>query len=70
MTMEELLKRLEALDAKMTATQQAVDRMRRYMLWTLIFNLVVFVLPLLALMIAVPMLLSSMTKNLAESGLL
>mgnify|MGYP000173131916 FL=1 len=68
--MDELLRRLEALDAKLTATQAAVERMRRYMLWTLIFNLVVFLLPLLALIIAVPMLLNAMSQNLSATGLL
>lgn len=65
---QELSARLDAQDRKLDAIYVSVEKTRKYFLWTLIASIVMFVLPLLGIMIAIPWLLSTLSG--AYSGLL
>jgi hypothetical protein len=65
---QELLARLDAQDRKLEAICASVEKTRKYFLWTMIGSVVMFVLPLLGIMIAIPWLLSTLSG--AYSGLL
>lgn len=64
----ELLARLDAQDKRLDAIYVSVEKTRKYFLWTMIGSIVMFVLPLLGIMIAIPWLLSTISG--AYSGLL
>lgn len=60
------------LEAKLTALKEeldviyvSVERTRKYLLWTLVVTLVLFVLPLLGLMFAIPSFIGSYTEALS-----
>ena len=57
----ELLQKLQAQDEKLERIYQSVEKTRKYFLWTLIATIVMFVLPLLGLLFAVPFLLSTLS---------
>jgi hypothetical protein len=65
---QELVARLDAQDRKLDAIYVSVEKTRKYFLWTMIASIVMFVLPLLGIMIAIPWLLSTLSE--AYSGLL
>ena len=65
---QELAARLDAQEKKIDAIHASVEKTRKYFLWTMIGSIVMFVLPLLGLVIAVPWLLSTLSG--AYSGLL
>lgn len=56
---QELQQRLETLEQKIDATYVSAEKTRKYFLWTLIASLVTFVLPLIAMMFAIPWMLNS-----------
>jgi hypothetical protein len=58
---QEILRKIEMQDEKLERIYQSVEKTRRYFLWTLIATLVMFFLPLLGLVFAVPFLLSSLS---------
>ena len=64
---QELVARLDAQDRKLDAIYVSVEKTRKYFLWTMIASIVMFVLPLLGIMIAIPWLLSTLSE--AYSGL-
>jgi hypothetical protein len=57
----DLLKRLEAQEAKLESIQASVEKTRKYMLWGFIMQLAVVLLPLIVLMFAVPFIFSSLS---------
>lgn len=57
----ELLARLDAQDKRLDAIYVSVEKTRKYFLWTMIGSIVMFVLPLLGIMIAIPWLLSTLS---------
>jgi hypothetical protein len=57
--MEPTEQRLAALEAKIDAIYASVEKTRTYFQWTLIISVVLFVLPLIGLLFAVPAFLSS-----------
>lgn len=65
---QELAARLDAQDKKLDAIYVSVEKTRKYFLWTMIGSVVMFVLPLIGIMIAIPWLLSTLSG--AYSGLL
>ncbi len=65
--MEEIIKKLEAQEAKLEAIFRSVERMRKYFMWTLIITLVTIVLPAIGLLFVIPMYLK--TLNLSGLGL-
>lgn len=58
-TLEE---KLNELSENQKAIFASVERTRKYMLWSFITQIVMIVLPLLALMFAIPFALSSLSK--------
>lgn len=64
----ELLKKLEAQEAKIDAIYVSVEKTRKYFVVTLWITVIMFVLPLLGLLIIVPMFVDSFTQNM--SGLI
>jgi len=61
---EEIKKRLDAQDELLEKIYISSEKMRKYFLWTLIISVVLFVLPLIGLMFAIPQFLSIYTSSL------
>lgn len=59
---QELAQKLEAQDRKLDAIYVSVEKTRKYFLWTLVATAVMFVLPLIGIMIAVPWMLSTLSS--------
>lgn len=57
----ELLQKLQAQDEKLERIYQSVEKTRQYFLWTLIGSVVMFILPLIGLVFAVPFFLSTLS---------
>lgn len=51
---KEILEKLAEQDKKLEAIFISVEKTRKYFMWTIIFNIAVFVLPLLALAFVIP----------------
>jgi len=60
----ELKQELDALNAKIDATFQSSEKMRKYFLWTLIITAIAIVIPLLILPFFTSSLLSSYSSAL------
>jgi len=60
----EVQKKLDEHTAQLNAIYQSVERTRKYFLAVLIISVVVFVLPLVGLLFAVPAFLNSYTNAL------
>lgn len=56
---QELRDRLTALERKADAAQHAAEQARQYLLWLIIGSVAVFILPLIGLLFAVPVFLST-----------
>ena len=56
---QETKNKIFELENKINAIYESVEKTRKYFLWTMIITLVIFVLPLLALVFIVPSFLSS-----------
>lgn len=61
---EEIQKTLNLLNQKVDKIEKSVEKTRKYFLATLVISLVVFVLPLIGLMFAIPAFLSSYASAL------
>ena len=57
---QDILKRLDEQDRKLSAIFESSEKMRRYFLWTLIISVVVIVLPLIIMMFVIPSFLNSL----------
>lgn len=57
---QELSQKLQAQDEKLERIYQSVESTRKYFLWTLIGSIIMFVLPLIGLVFAVPFFLSTL----------
>lgn len=51
---QDILKKLEQQDKKLEAIYRSVEKTRRYLLWTLIITVAVFVFPLIGLLFVIP----------------
>jgi len=51
---EEILKKIEAQDKKLEDIYCSVEKTRKYFLWTLIITVVLFILPIVGLLFAIP----------------
>lgn len=60
---EEILELLRAQQALIVKTSQDAAKTRRYLLYSLIFTVVAFVLPLVAIAFVLPSILSSFTSS-------
>ncbi len=62
--MDEVLKKLAELEVKVDAIYKSAEKTRKYFMWTLIISVVLFVLPLIGLIFAIPQFLNSIGGNL------
>ena len=62
--MDEVLKKLAELEQKVDAVYKSAEKTRKYFMWTLILSVVLFVLPLIALVFVIPYFLSAIGPNL------
>jgi hypothetical protein len=58
--------KVEELDKKIDAIYKSVEKTRKYFLWTLILSVVLFVLPLIALMFVAPSFLQNYIGNIGS----
>lgn len=59
---QETSEALKKLDEKIEKVYDSVERTRKYMLWSLIMQVAVVLLPLVVLMLAVPFILTSLSN--------
>lgn len=67
--MEPTEQRLVALEQKIDAIYVSVEKTRKYFQWTMIITIVLFVLPLVGLVFAIPAFISSYTTTLQGLGI-
>ncbi len=60
------VKKLSELEAKIDAIYVSVEKTRKYILWTVIATVVVFVLPLVGLVFAIPMFMKNYVGNIDQ----
>lgn len=65
----ELKQLIEAQQKKIDAIYMTMEKIKKYMQWTLIGTLVFFVLPLIAMLFIIPFAISSYTSMLGGVGL-
>jgi len=65
----ELLAKLEEIEAKAEKAYEAAEKVRKYLFWTGVITVVLFVLPLIGLMFALPQFISSYTTTLNGLGI-
>ena len=51
---EDILKRLDEQDKKLTAVLESSEKMRKYFLWTLIISVAVIILPMIGMVFVLP----------------
>lgn len=64
---EELKRRLDAMEAKLEATYRSAEKSRKYLLWTGVVTIALFVLPLIASLFIVPWFISTYTASLGDA---
>ncbi len=57
----DILKRLDEQDRKLSAILESLEKMRKYFMWTLIISVAAIVLPLIGLAFALPSFFNSLT---------
>lgn len=62
--MDEVLKKLAELEQKVDAVYKSAEKTRKYFMWTLILSVVLFILPLIALIFVIPQFLDALGGNL------
>jgi len=60
----EIQNKLAALEKKLDEIYVSVEKTRKYFFWTMIITLVVFILPLIGLLFAIPSFLGNYTQAL------
>lgn len=55
-------KRMEILDQKINAIYISVEKTRKYFFWTMIITIVLFILPIIGLLFAIPSFLSTYSQ--------
>jgi hypothetical protein len=58
----ELKKRFDDIEKKLDATFRAAEKSRKYLMWTGIVTIALFVLPLIGLMFAVPQFINTYSQ--------
>ena len=58
---DEIIKKIDEMNAKIDEMQRVVQKLNSYFKWTAIITIALFVLPLIALMFAIPSYLSQMS---------
>lgn len=67
MNEQEFALKIEDLTKKVDAIYVSAEKTRKYFLWTFIVSIVFFVLPLLALLFAIPSFISSYSTALSST---
>ena len=65
----DVLKRIGDLEAKIDAIYASVEKTRKYFFWTMIVTVVLFVVPLIGLIFAVPAFMTNYVGSLDGSSL-
>jgi hypothetical protein len=60
---EEIFRKIEAQDKKLTDIYNSVEKMRKYFLWTLIITIAVIVIPIIGLIFLIPKMISSISGS-------
>ena len=60
--MEEILRKIEEQQTKLDAIYVSVEKLRKYFLWTLIVTVATVLVPLIAVVIILPSLLSTVSS--------
>ena len=60
---EEIFRKIEAQDKKLTDIYNSVEKMRKYFLWTLIITIAVIVIPIIGLIILIPKMISTISGS-------
>jgi hypothetical protein len=63
---EDLNRRLASIELKLEQTYAAAEKSRRYLMWTGIVSVAVFVIPLLISLFAIPWFISTYTASLGD----
>lgn len=61
---QEILKKLEEQEVKIEAIWKSVEKTRKYFLFTMISSIVMVVLPLIGLLIAIPIMLNTLSTSM------
>lgn len=67
--MEPTEQKLAALEQKIDAIYVSVEKTRKYFFWTMVVTLVLFVLPLVGLVFAIPAFMTSYLGQINSLGL-
>lgn len=66
---QELKMRLDAQDAKLAAIYTSVEATRKYFKWTMIITIVLFILPLIGIVFAIPSFLGAVAPDTGALGI-
>lgn len=66
---EEVFKKLEEHDKKLDAIFRSAEKTRKYFLWTIIITVLMFMVPLIALIFVIPIFLQNYAGNLSNLGI-
>ncbi len=61
---QEILKKLKEQELKIEAIWKSVEKTRKYFLFTMISSIVMVVLPLIGLLIAIPIMLNTLSTSM------
>jgi len=59
---EEILKRMKAQEEKIDQIYRSVEKTRKYFLWTLLATVIMFILPFLGIIVAIPWFIGVMSS--------
>jgi hypothetical protein len=62
---QEIIEKLNQQNERIEQIYVSVEKTRKYFMWTLIATIVMFVLPLIALIFVIPFFLNSITSGLS-----
>jgi len=60
---EEILKRMRAQEEKIDQIYRSVEKTRKYFLWTLLATVIMFILPFLGIIVAIPWFIGVMSST-------
>ncbi len=61
---EEILRKITEQEEKLEKIYRSVEKTRKYLFWSFIISIVVFVLPLIGLIVIIPWFLNAYTSTL------
>lgn len=60
---QELLQKIEEQNQKIDAIYRGVEKTRKYILWSFVFNVAIFLLPIIGLIITIPWFLKVISSS-------